>query len=170
MRTTIIALAVLVIGLTGVKSQADDYCFADPYWEWDLQDYPRWHYEGDNVWGQGDYIPGYLFYIQLELTLSDNSLVEPNVITMELLVAVDTGSGAEYYSIYFDIGPGETYIEEQVEIEFYSYYEDYQLREENTVPEDGGWIVIDEENTWVDRFIDNAVKPVSFGKVKSLLR
>lgn len=169
MRITIIALAVLAMGLTVAQAPADDYLFPnhtdDPMYWWYLQDYPRWHYEGDAAFRYGSAEPyEYLIYVQLELSLLENTLVEQNVIHM-LFVVITTYDDFEFY---FDINPGETYIEEQFPIGIYSDGEGYVMEEQNTIPDGEGWVVIDEDNSWVDRFTNTAVEPESLGKIKTL--
>lgn len=169
MRTTIIALAVLAISMTGAQAPADDYLFPnhtdDPMYDWFLQDYPRWHYAGDFV---GRYSsPEYyelLMYVQFELYLLENTLIEPNVLQMELIVVL---YDVDFYG-YFDIHPGDTYIEEQVSVGMYSDGEGYEMIEQNTIPEGEGWVVFDEDNSWVDRFTNVGVEPKSLGNLRAL--
>lgn len=169
MRTTIIALAVLAIVLTATPAQADDYLFPnhpdDPMYEWYLQDYPRWHYAGDFV-GRYSSPESYelLMYVQFELYLLENTLVEPNVLQMELIVMLYDD---DFYG-YFDINPGDTYIEEQVSVGVYSDGETYYMHELDTIPDGEGWVVFDEDNSWVDRFTNTVVEPSSLGAIKTL--
>ena len=164
MRTTIIALAVLAIGLTAAQAEAD-YDFTDTYWYWSLEEYPCWHYDGDFGY-DGQYEPSaYLYSVQFGIYLSENTLVDPNVLNFHFIVyTYDEDAG-----IYFDIYPSEDYIEEQVDCGFYSDYgETYYLILLNTIPEGGGWVVIDEENSWLHRETNTGVEPVSLGEVKSI--
>jgi len=164
MRTTIIALTVLAIGLTAAQAQAD-YDFTDTYWDWHLEDYPRWHYYADCGEDGQNETPAFLYYIQFGLYLSENTLVEPNVLNMHFLVAAYD----EFADIYFDIYPGETYLEEQIDCGFYSEHgEAYDLILLNTIPEGGGWVVIDEENSWLHRETNTAVEPESLGNLRAL--
>jgi len=168
MRTIMISLGVLAIALTATQAYADDFTFADPNWLWVMEDYPRWHNEGDGVSYDEYGETGYLNYIQIELNLSDNTLIDPNFIEMGFCIFVDTGEGLEPFYFDFEIHPGDTYIEEQFEVGIYSYGEDYGMGELNTIPEGGGWIVIDEENSWLDRFADTGIEKVSLGKIKTV--
>jgi len=169
MRTTIIALAVLAMGLTAAQAPADDYLFPnhtdDPMYWWDLQDYPRWHYAGDSVERYGSpETDAFLNYVQLELNILENTLVEPNVINMFFLVYTYDDD----FEFYFDINPSETYIEEQFEIGIYSDGEGYYMMELNTIPEGEGWVVFDEDNSWLDRFTNVGVDPKSLGNLRAL--
>jgi len=166
MRTTIIALAVLAISLTAAQAPAD-YDFTDTYWYWSLEDYPRWHY-GDDYGYDGQNEPStYLYSVQFGIYLSENTLVEPNVLNFHFIVSTYD----EQADIYFDINAGEDYIEQQVDCGFYSDHgETYDLILQNTIPEGGGWVVFDEENSWIHRVIDPnyEVEPESLGNLRAL--
>jgi len=164
MRTTIIALAVLAIALTGAQAPAD-YDFTDTYWDWVLDDYPHWYYEDDYGEDGQNEPSAYLYSVQFGIYLSENTLVEPNVLNFHFIVLLYEDEA----ELFFDINPGDEYIEGQVDCGFYSDYgETYNLSLENTIPEGGGWVVFDEENSWIHRVTDTVVKPVSMGKIKSI--
>jgi len=165
MRTTIIALAVLAISLTAAQAPAD-YDFTDTYWDWYLDDYPRWHYYGDYGEDGQNETPAYLYAVQFGIYLSENTLVEPNVLNMYFCVSAYP---YEFEEIYFDIHPGDTYIEEEVVCGFYSEHgEGYGLMLLNTIPEGGGWVVIDEESSWLHRETNTGVEPESLGNLRAL--
>jgi len=164
MRTTIITLAVLAMGLTAAPAQAD-YDFTDTYWDWYLEDYPRWHYEGDDGEDGQNETPAFLYYIQFGIYLSENTLVEPNILNMNFSVATYD----EFADIDFDIQPGETYIEEEIDCGFYSEHgEYYYMVLLNDIPEGDGWVVIDEENSWLHRETNVGVEPNSLGNLRAL--
>jgi hypothetical protein len=166
MRKIILAIAVLSLVLLSSGAYADDINFAPPHWGWYLQDYPRWHYQDDygldgtaQFWQQ-------INYVQLELEYSQNTLVETVILHMMFTIDIYDGEGDLYYYFYFDIPPGVTSQIVQFPLHMYSWSERYELRELNTIPEGGGWVVIDFENSWLDVFTDDAVMMESLGKLK----
>ncbi len=164
MKTTIIALAVLAISLTAAQAPAD-YDFTDTYWDWDLEDYPRWHYNWDYGEDGQNEPSAYLDYIQIGIYLSENTLVNTNVLNFHFIVY----DYDDYADFYFDINPGDTYIEEQFDCGFYSEHgEGYELILLNTIPEGEGWVIFDEDNSWVDRFTNTGVEPKSLGNLRAL--
>jgi hypothetical protein len=163
----LLTLAMLVLPLIFAGAFADDITFAPPDWGWYLQDYPRWHYQDDygrdgtaQFWQQ-------INYVQIELEYSENILVEPNILHMMFTIDIYDGEGDLYYYFYFDISPGVTSQIVQFPLHMYSWSEQYELREINTIPEGGGWVVIDFENSWLDVFTNTTVAKESLGKLKA---
>ena len=168
MRKIILTMAVLSLVLLSSGAIADDLQFSSPLWHWNLQDYPRWHYQEDGGADGTDQYGAIIYYIQLELKYSENTLVEPNVINMRFVVIYSPdGEHQNYKEFYFDIHPGVTEQVEQFTINDTSWGEQYTLVELNTIPEGNGWIVIDFENSWLDLFTNVGIAKESLGKLKA---
>jgi hypothetical protein len=170
MKNLFLVLVLMAISLSWQYVSADDCNFSDhQWWSWNLTDYPRWHFAGDYVEGpSGIWAPQVVEYIQIELKFSENTLIEPNVIHMYFEVRIDYN----YWGFYFDINPGEMETVQQFPINYQDedeIAEWYIMRELNTIPDGGGYIVIDEEESMLDIFGYNlAVEPESLGEVKAL--
>jgi hypothetical protein len=170
MKSIFISLVVMAISLNPLFALADDYTFGQCFYTWHLTDYPRWHYDGDMIYGTGGVEAPMQFvdYIQIELKLSENTLIDPNVIHMHFEVDIDYN----YWEFYFDIIPGEMETVQQFPINYMPEFgpgELYRMRELNTIPEGGGYMVINQEESMLDRFTHyEVVEPESLGEVKAL--
>jgi len=169
MKTIFLSLVLMAISLSSLHALADDYTFGQCFDWWQLTDYPRWHYAGDAIYGGGgDGSWQIVDYIQIELKLIENTLIDPNVIHMYFEVDIDYG----YWGFYFDIIPGEMETVQQFPINYLPElepWEVYLMRELNTIPEGGGYIVINQEESMLDRFTHNlGIGPESLGEVKAL--
>jgi len=167
MKTIFLTLAMLVSPLIFASALADDINFSPEHWTWYFHDYPRWHYQYDGGHdGTGQCGVG-VYYIQLELKYSENTLVEPNIINMYFYVSYLDGDQWTFREFYFDIPPGVTEQVVQFPIGDIFWYDSYLLNETNTIPEGGGWVVIDFENSWLDLFTNAGVTQESLGKLKA---
>jgi hypothetical protein len=172
MKTIFISLVVMAISLSSLYALADDYTFGQCFDVWQLTDYPRWHYDADFIAGSGGVEAPWQFvdYIQIELKLSENTLIDPNVIHMYFEVDIDYN----YWGFYFDIIPGEMETVQQFPINYMPEFgpgEVYLMRELNTIPEGGGYVVINQEESMLDRFTHNlGIGPESLGEVKALFK
>jgi len=149
---------------------AHDYTFEEPNWNYYWTDPPKWHYEGDDASTGGYYLEQYLYYIQLELTFSENTLTEGNVIHMWVYSYFWDGEYSWWVDNYFDIPPNVNQLTVQLPIDQPSVWlEQHRLTEMNTIPDGGGYVVIDEANSWFDRFYhQDEVESMSVGRIKFL--
>jgi len=167
MKTILLTLVILVSPLIFAGAFADDINLAPPQWTWYLQDPPKWHYQDDGGSDGTAQFGATIYYIQLELVYSENTLVEPNILQMEFIALISDGDEIYQYLCNFDITPGITEQVVQLQIQQYSWMENYALGELNTIPEGGGWVVIDFENSWLDVFTNVGIMRESLGKLKA---
>ena len=170
MKTLMVVLTVLLMAPFVWQARADDYNLEDPRWVFWWHDPPRWHYENDSGSTGGTYFEQYLYYIQLELVFSENTLTEGNVIHMWVDSEFWDGQYSWWVYNYFDIPPNVNQLTVQLPIDQPSVFaEEHFLIEMNTIPEGGGYVVIDEANSWFDRFYhQDEVESMSVGRIKFL--
>jgi len=173
MKSKAFNLVLALILLTSASSFAyEEFLFPnhtdDPMYYWYVQDYPRWHYSADRVqgWtGIGDY--HYLFYVQFDLHLLENTLNGQNVIHFQFLI----NTPEEIFEYYFDVNPGELNILKQFDLPYgEGDHEIYSMAELNTISEGGGYIIIDEDNSYIYRYTNSGVEPETLGRLKSIYK
>lgn len=172
MKTLTIVLIVFLMSAFVCSVMAHDYTFEEPNWGYYWTDPPKWHYEGDAGNTGGYYINQCLYSIELELVFSENTLTEGNAIQMWFHSDFWDGEYSWWDDNYFDIPPNVNQLTVELPIDSWSEYlilETHTMTELNTVPDGGGYVVIDEANSWFDRFyLQGGVESMSVGRIKFL--